>query len=320
MSKAKLGNILVYGLTGLIVTAFVTMAITGIISLTLFALSPLASAADNIQANEKANAECMRCHGKTDFSVNRNGQKINLYVDIAQYKKTIHGTNACTSCHTDLGGIPHKKAVYGKALALQVNNRCQACHDEVARIYNKSIHGERAQMGKDSALCADCHGSHNIFRKENKAALTYWENVPQTCTKCHNGNVKKAYNYSFHGISVRRGFDKSPTCFDCHGAHQILGPANPASMVSKANVAQTCAKCHAKASAGFANGFEHRVPQDKQNAFSMWIVYKVFIGLIMFDVFMSGSIILFELSRKYRAAGEHQEHSAHSGSGHGLGH
>ncbi len=314
MYKAKLGNIFVYGITGMFVLSFVTMAITGIVSVMLFICSPFAFA-DSIDNNARANAQCLNCHGKPDFSVNRNGSKINLYVDAKKFGDSIHGTNACASCHNDLGGIPHTKAIYGKALARQVNNRCQACHDTEAKIYKSSIHGDLALRGEDTAYCQDCHGSHSIFRKQDTASMSYWKNVPTTCTKCHSGNVKTAYFYSFHGISVKNGYDKSPNCADCHGAHQILGPSNAKSMVNKANTPNTCAKCHAKAEPGFANGFEHRVPQDKENAFSMWVLYKIFIGLIMFDVVMSGSIVLFELSRKFRAVGDHHAHQTHHDAG-----
>lgn len=316
MYKKKLGNIFVYGLTGMFVLSFVTIALTGIASLLLFVFSPFAFA-DNIDNNLQANRECLKCHGKPDFSIVRNGKKIDLFVDEAAFKTSIHGTNACASCHNDLGGIPHKKAIYGVARVQQVNGNCQACHDQVTKTYQKSVHGQLALAGKPTAYCTDCHGSHLIFRQENPAALNYWKNVPTTCTTCHTGNVKTAYNYSFHGVSVKNGYEKSATCVDCHGAHQILRQEDPKSMVNQANTPTTCAKCHAKAAAGFANGREHAVPQDREHAFASWITWKIFLGLIVFDVFMSGSIILFELSRKWRAVGDHSEH--HSVDTHGTG-
>ncbi|HEX3033225.1 MAG TPA: cytochrome c3 family protein [Bacillota bacterium] len=307
MIKKKLSNLLVYGLTGMVVISIVTMVLTGIVSLLLFVLSPFAFA-DSIETNLQANSKCLECHGKPNFSIIRNGNKIDLFVDEAAFKSSIHGTNACASCHNDLGGIPHKKAIYGVARVKQVNDNCQGCHDQAATTYRKSIHGQLTTAGKNNAYCTDCHGTHNILRQENPAALNYWKNVPKTCTGCHTGNVKAAYNYSFHGISVRNGYKKSATCVDCHGAHQILPQENPKSLVNQANTPTTCAKCHAKAAAGFANGREHSVPQDKENAFASWITWKIFLGLIAFDVFMSGSIILFELSRKWRAARDHSEH------------
>ncbi len=312
MENTKVNNLLVYGLTGLFVVSFVAIAITGLVSIAFFLISPFAFA-DSIANNEQATAQCLACHGKPGFSINRNGEKINLYVDRAKYSSSIHGTNSCASCHNNLGGIPHKKAVYGKQLAQQVHERCQACHDNVAKIYRNSVHGQKAQLGQDTALCQDCHGTHQIQRKQDASSQAYWQNVPKTCTKCHSGNAKEAYNYSFHGIAVRNGYDKSPNCTDCHGAHEILGPENAKSLVNKQNVPKTCAKCHAKAAPGFANGFEHRVPQDKTNAFSMWVLYKIFIGLIIFDVTMSGSIVLWELSRKYRATADHQQHHVPQG-------
>lgn len=300
--KPKPGKAFVYGFAGLIVAAFVVMTLVGVISVMLIFFSPFAFA-DSIDENEAANARCLRCHGQPDFNLIRRGKKIPLFVDTQEFKQSIHGTDACVSCHNELDGVPHKNVVYGKALSQQVNSRCQACHDDVAKIYQKSIHGERAQMGKETAFCNDCHGKHNIRKKEDPTSWSYRLNVPQTCTRCHQGNIRESYNYSFHGTSVKLGYEKGATCYDCHGAHEVTGPSDPKSLVNQANKPGTCARCHAKAEPNFANGKEHLVPQDKTNALPLHILWKVFIGLILFDAAMGGSIAIFELIRKLRNAG-----------------
>lgn len=92
MVTKKPGKAFVYGFAGLIISAFVVMALVGLVAVLLILVSPFAFA-DSIDENALANAQCLRCHNQLD-------------------------------------GIPHKNVVYGRTLAEQVNNRCQACHDD----------------------------------------------------------------------------------------------------------------------------------------------------------------------------------------------
>jgi hypothetical protein len=43
---------------------------------------------------------------------------------------------------------------------------------------------------------------------------------------------------------MARGNVKAPLCQDCHGSHAILKAKNEGSLVSQANVAETCGHCH----------------------------------------------------------------------------
>jgi hypothetical protein len=301
MLKDKLGKGIVFGFTGMFAAAFAAINLAGIITLIVFMFSPWAFAEDSIAKNQQANAQCFTCHAKKDLSATVNGAKVSLYVDPAQFGKSIHGTNACTSCHNDLGGVPHTKLVYDKELIQQVNNQCGRCHDAAGKSYSQSIHGQQTTVGNNAATCMDCHGSHEILKTDNPSASVYRLNVPATCGKCHQGKVKEAYDYSFHGTSVSLGYEKGATCVDCHGSHSILGPNDPKSSVNKQNVPETCAQCHLQAQPNFAKGNEHVVPQDRENAFPLWVIWKIFICLILFDVLKDGSIAIFELIRKIRS-------------------
>lgn len=302
MRKDKFGKGLVCCFTSMFAAAFVAINLAGIITLLVFMFSPWAFAGDNITKNQKANSECLACHAKKDLSTSVNGVKTSLYVDPVQFEKSIHATNTCTGCHNNLGGVPHSKVVYGKELMQQVNNRCASCHVAAGKGYSQSAHAEQTAIGNNAATCMDCHGSHQILKNNDPASPVYRLNVPTTCTVCHQGNVKEAYNYSFHGTSVGLGYKKSATCVDCHGSHLILGPGNPKSTVNKQNVPQTCAQCHLQAQPNFAKGNEHVVPQDKVNAFPLWIIWKIFICLILVDAIKDGSIAIFELLGKIRHA------------------
>ena len=53
-----------------------------------------------------------------------------------------------------------------------------------------------------------------------------------------------SYHQSIHGSRRDNGETGPASCADCHGSHSILPPADPNSLLSRANTASTCSKCH----------------------------------------------------------------------------
>lgn len=224
---------------------------------------------------------CMSCHGKEDCEVD---------VDPKSLDQSAHKALLCSDCHLYV----HKET---PNLKLDMNNECVSCH---ASDLEDSIHSD-SLSGGIGALCTDCHGIHNIKPVDSPDSSVYKLNVDDTCIKCHQ-DIMESYHYSFHGTAVNLGSFKAATCIDCHGTHNILPPTNPDSSVAKENVPDTCAKCHRSAQANFANGTEHVTPydKDKDGAFWLWIVWKFFLGLILFDILKDCSIAIFELIRRAR--------------------
>ena len=53
------------------------------------------------------------------------------------------------------------------------------------------------------------------------------------------------YEQSIHNRAiVDKGLNKSATCVDCHGAHDMKDRRDPASSINKPNLPATCGKCH----------------------------------------------------------------------------
>jgi len=52
------------------------------------------------------------------------------------------------------------------------------------------------------------------------------------------------YQTSGHGRLLARGDTRVAVCSDCHGAHDILPPSDPASRVFRINLPKTCGSCH----------------------------------------------------------------------------
>lgn len=198
------------------------------------------------------------------------------------------GNAVCLECHAKSDHMTRS----GKDISVQVD----------PATYGDSVHGVLS--------CARCHAeaAGPEHAKDPKkplavpAAGTRERKVFQSleCVKCHAGTIQDSYNYSFHGVASQHGDTRAATCVDCHGVHNILPASNPASQVAPSKVAQTCGQsgCHQNAPANFAAGKEHYVPSDKQSAGALNIIYKMFMGLIMFDVMKDGPIVMFELLRR----------------------
>ena len=200
-----------------------------------------------------SNDKCLECHSDKELNqTNAQGQAVSLFVDSARLLASIHRTNTCASCHSDLTSNHPDDNLAAKPV------NCGACHKAEAEIYATSIHGVSHEMGASgAAICSDCHGHHNILPAKNPASPVYKLNLPQTCAKCHsnaklnteyrmkNPEAAAQYRDSIHGVALlKMGLIVAPSCDDCHGVHDIKRDVDRASPINKLNVAKTCGKCH----------------------------------------------------------------------------
>ena len=90
------------------------------------------------------------------------------------------------------------------------------------------------------------------------------------CGRCH-AEIAKTYFDTYHGKVSQLGYTKTAKCYDCHGAHDIQKVTDPRSHLSRANVVQTCQKCHAGATRRFAGYLTHATHHDpKKYPFLFW--------------------------------------------------
>jgi predicted CXXCH cytochrome family protein len=148
---------------------------------------------------------------------------------------------------------------------------CVSCHEEIAEELGPQAEEWKGSIHAAAGItCHDCHGGDPSAEDmlEAKRAETGYVGVPKTraevaprCARCH-GDIEymRQYNPSMrvdqlveyltsrHGKAVhQQGSDRAATCTDCHGKHAILRVSDPRSSVFPAQVAQTCARCHADA-------------------------------------------------------------------------
>ena len=201
------------------------------------------------------NADCLGCHGEKDFTAERKGRTVSLYVPEKTFAGSIHGGLQCVNCHADLEGkeLPHD------APLKKVD--CGSCHEAEAKQHAASLHGKAMKRGDSLApTCASCHGMHDIRAAKDPASPVSPLKVPFTCGKCHQegttvmrqrnvhqDHILENYSESIHGEGLlRKGLIVAANCASCHTAHNILPHTDPASSIARGNIARTCTVCHAR--------------------------------------------------------------------------
>ena len=288
-----------------------SLILAAVAALILLAFGPAALADDLLQKSARINEGCLRCHGAQGLKTKFIGEtkSTSLYVNEQNYLVSMHGTMPCIYCHTNISDYPHVNApTERKALLNQVNGECRRCHKDITQMYNSSVHGQmNTEKGKVNAYCSDCHGVHNIYKKQVAEATINHNQVPHTCAKCHE-EIMHQYELDFHAKSVLLGGKEAASCVSCHGSHTILGPEEEASTVSKENTPKTCGNCHLFPLDNFAKGKMHyELKPTGDGAVSFWTLEFftwLTIGTIGFVLIM----VLIELRRKWMDASKPDSH------------
>src|SRR5215510_12651713 len=126
------------------------------------------------------NSACLECHSdKTLSKTNAAGKEISLFVDEAKLAASVHKTNTCASCHSDITTGHPDDNLAAKPVA------CAACHGKQSESYGASVHGIALSKGHvDSATCTDCHDSHEILPPTSLQSPLHFSRLAETCGGC----------------------------------------------------------------------------------------------------------------------------------------
>jgi len=208
---------------------------------------------------------CQVCHGDSNLVRATADSVESLFVDSRVLDVSAHQQQVCTSCHMDFAyKTPHETVVQGSEWRATAKLACKNCkqHQSQFTEYSSGAHSLAGKPGETPAqteaarraagkptqvpLCGDCHGGHQIASKEDTAAVAaYQRSGLEVCGGCHEAQAN-AYADYYHGAAYRRGAPDAPSCWDCHGTHEILPADDRRSMVSEQRLVETCGQegCH----------------------------------------------------------------------------
>lgn len=158
-------------------------------------------------------ATCLGCHSNK--------------ITAANFAASVHGKNACTSCHIEITNLTLH--MQGAVKVQKVH--CERCHKKETSEHFASVHAQK------DVRCADCHTDIHTHK--------YWKNdkrvVVAKCVQCHDKEA--SYRNSIHGKGVAAGNQDAAACNDCHNLHSIqkLGKDRE----HREFHTKVCMKCHA---------------------------------------------------------------------------
>jgi predicted CXXCH cytochrome family protein len=160
-------------------------------------------------------ATCLGCHSNK--------------VSAAAFAASVHGKNACTSCHVEITDIA--RHMRGETKVHKV--ACERCHKKENAEHYNSVHVQK------NVRCADCHTdihTHQYWKKDKRIAVA-------KCIQCHD--KESVYRQSVHGKAVAAGNQDSAACPDCHNLHEIKPLGVKGSHEEREFHSKVCMKCHA---------------------------------------------------------------------------
>ena len=259
---------------------------------------------------------CGRCHREGEkAAVRYNGKNHDV---VEHYVESIHGkgllqsglvvTATCADCHTahrELPASDERSTVNRK----NIPKTCAKCHNGIYEKFRASIHSPLVYKGeKQLPECADCHSSHQITRADSEG---FKLGILTQCGRCHE-EVTKSYFDTFHGKVSKLGFSATAKCHDCHGAHDILPPSEPASRLSHENIVETCGKCHPGSHRQFAGYLTHATHHERHKYpilfYTFWFMTSLLVGTLV----VAGVHTLLWLPRSWQLMKERQTLVEHS--------
>lgn len=214
---------------------------------------------------------CIDCHGSSAHdiqSAQRSEQDLHALCStcheeaVENYEKSLHGQALthgkflapnCVTCHNS-HKIMDSKNTESNTYKMNIPGLCGQCHKDGTRVselqgidqrhilenYSESIHGDGLfKRGLIvTAVCTDCHFSHNILPHENPQSSINRKNIANTCTQCH-AQIEAVHIKVIEGELWEKEPHKIPACIDCHQPHKVRRV-----VYEERYTDQLCVSCH----------------------------------------------------------------------------
>jgi predicted CXXCH cytochrome family protein len=231
---------------------------------------------------------CARCHNNPGLT---SEYQMKYPQAAAQYMESIHGrallklglivAPSCNDCH----GVHNIRRSVDRDSPINhsnIANTCGKCHVGIEKTYMESVHGQLLAKGDSRGpVCTDCHSAHEI---QTQAGGLLKAQSDQRCGRCHQDRLEH-YLETYHGKAMALGAPNRAAevaaCYDCHGHHDVLPPADPRSRLSSTNILGTCRQCHVNAGPKFTEYKPHANPMDRKNYPLLHVVFLLMTGLLI---------------------------------------
>ncbi len=255
---------------------------------------------------------CMVCHGDPNLVRNVAGGLRSYWVDGEILDASAHASIYCVGCHTDFAfGAPHgaDAADWRRTAKLA----CKNCHQEQFEAYSQGVHSISVKPGEipdaerngsapttpsaaatrsvtatrppspgeasgeeAEPLCGDCHGAHDIdVLTDNPAGrLRMHRRGAEVCGRCHEDHWE-SYNDYYHGRPYKEGVWDAPSCWQCHGWHDVRPVDDRRSTLHESKVVETCGACHRDSSEAFVDSTVGMI-HGRDRVLDANVVYAVF--------------------------------------------
>jgi ribosomal protein L40E len=194
---------------------------------------------------------CYACHGNATLLAPVGGT--NKSFQVTGVSDSVHYKNTCQECHPDFNytGAPGATKLWNVNAGIQ----CGTCHQnqkekklsDPVRLYELSIHAQKIRSGNlNSATCSSCHGGHFIYSLDTiEGKATMHANEGRVCAVCHNAQYV-SYDDYYHGQPYKDGATDAPSCWQCHGSHDVRPKVDAQSAIYDKNLGKTCGQpgCH----------------------------------------------------------------------------
>lgn len=251
---------------------------------------------------DKPEPDCVSCHQKLLKNATQNNLPLGrlgvVVKNIEAYQHSFHARPdadhpehakaSCSDCHsTHDFAVPAAGTPEREQWRLSVPNTCgEKCHTDQLEEYQSSVHGKAVidKANPKSAVCTDCHTTHNISGASSDPFKL--KNV-EACGTCHKEELS-SYRDTYHGQVNKLGYTYTAKCADCHGNHGISKVDDPDSKVAPKNLLKTCQQCHNSkkpgmvlATQGFVTFGPHANGHDFNKYPQMWLATKLMVGLLI---------------------------------------
>lgn len=235
---------------------------------------------------------CLVCHADPKYK--KDPVKKGIYLEKNVIMKSSHKDLPCTSCHANYTTPPaeaHEEESERSAetFAKTAKASCASCKDHTGQAAKlaASAHGKigAVSAGGKQPGCVDCHGPHDIRnpKKDKTWGERFHLSGKDVCGQCHTDEYKNYDDY-YHGRAYKMRAEDSPSCWNCHGTHEIFASAHAKSATSKKSLVKTCGTCHRDSSESFTEFSALIHGRQKMNeANPLWKYINMVLGYFIKD-------------------------------------